>query len=283
MFERLGIAGVGLIGGSIALAARQRGLCRSVLGIGRRESSLQQARDLGVIDDYALTVGADLADVDLLVAAVPVDQIADLILQAAGVLPAHALVTDAGSTKARIVARVTAEWPTGDPVRFVGAHPLAGSEKSGVAAARADLLTGALCVVTPTVPTDSAASSRIQQFWRELGMRVRVMEPAAHDEVLARTSHLPHLAAAALASLLQPGDRDLSGTGLRDTTRIAAGDPDLWLAIVRENRAPIAAALRDLEHTLADLRAALSDPNPDDAAVHRLLAVGKKQRDALNA
>lgn len=276
MFERVAIAGVGLMGASLGLALRQRGLCQHVLGIGRDRARLEEAHQLGAIDEFAVGVGPELANVDLLVVCVAVDAIAPLILKALPLLPRHAIVTDAGSTKAEIVAAIERDAPG---ARFVGGHPLAGSEKRGAAAAIAGLYEGKRCVVTATDRTDPEALARVTAFWQSLGMTVLRLSPVEHDRVLARTSHLPHLAAAALAATLGAADRPFAATGFRDTTRVAGGDPGLWTAIFAQNRAALLDALAGLESQLAAYRQALT--HSDLSALEQLLTDGKRNRDAL--
>src|SRR5438270_9707301 len=186
--------GVGLIGGSIGLAARERRLAQRVLGVGRQRDSLERAHRLGAIDDWSLDPVAAVAQADLAVFCMPVDQIARQVLAAAAACAAGTLLTDAGSTKAAIVADVEGRLPAG--VAFVGSHPLAGSEKRGPDFADADLFEGRLTVVTRTARTDAPALERTITFWKSLGSRVQVMAPEDHDRAVAFTSHLPHLVAA---------------------------------------------------------------------------------------
>jgi prephenate dehydrogenase len=186
-------------------------------------------------------------------------------------------LTDAGSTKAEIVRCVETRLPQG--IAFIGSHPLAGSEKRGVEHADADLFQDRLTIVTPTPATPPSAVERISAFWRALGCRVRAMGPQEHDQALAVTSHLPHLLAAALAGILPPELQELSASGFRDTTRIAAGDPSLWTAIFAQNRLPVLNALKGLDDRLTRFREALASGNW--TAVADLLAQAKKVRDAL--
>jgi prephenate dehydrogenase len=187
------------------------------------------------------------------------------------------LLTDAGSTKGAIVRAVEGRLPTG--VSFVGSHPLAGSEKRGVEYADAELFQDRVTVVTPTEQTDPATLERTVAFWKALGSRVTIMEPDEHDRALALTSHLPHLLASALAGVLPAELRDLTATGFRDTTRIAAGDPSIWTGILLQNRAALLDALSGVHERLEEFKAALEAGNP--AAVDALLTRGKRNRDAL--
>ncbi|MGL4462727.1 MAG: prephenate dehydrogenase, partial [Planctomycetia bacterium] len=162
---------------------------------------------------------------------------------------------------------------------FVGSHPIAGSHKSGPAAGDPDLFRDRLCVVTPTERTEENVVERAIHFWRGFGMNVEQRTPEEHDRILGRTSHLPHLTAAALAGVVDPGDLPFAGGGFRDSTRIAAGDPDLWTPILLQNREAMLRALGDLQHRLNDFRSALAASNA--AALRKLLSDGKQRRDAL--
>ncbi len=277
--DTLTIVGVGLIGGSIGLAARQRGVAARVLGVGRRPETLEQARALGAIDETCLDLAPAVHRADLAVFCTPVDQIARQVLDTAPGCAPGTLLTDAGSTKAAIVRAVDERLPAG--VAFVGGHPLAGSEKRGPEHARADLFVGRVTVLTPTDATPPDAVARTQAFWEALGCRVRCLSPEAHDEALAWTSHLPHLLAATLAEILPAEWADLTASGFRDTTRIAAGDPALWRAILLQNRAPVLRALADFA---AELNPFIDALEADDSeTLDRLLTRAKKVRDALGS
>jgi cyclohexadieny/prephenate dehydrogenase len=275
----LTIVGVGLIGGSIGLAAKRRALAPVVLGTGRRVVTLERAKALGAIDDFTLDIPAAIHRADLAVFCTPVDQIAGQILSAAPGCNAGTLLTDAGSTKGAIVRALEGRLPDG--VNFVGSHPLAGSEKRGPEHADAGLFQGRLTIVTPTAHTDPDALEHTIAFWQALGARVRVMDPDEHDRALALTSHLPHLLAAAVASILPPELYDLTATGFRDTTRVAAGDPSIWTGIFVQNRAALLDQLNQLHDCLARFRTALE--TGDTAALDDLLTKAKKVRDALGS
>jgi prephenate dehydrogenase len=277
--QTLAVVGVGLIGGSIGLAARRRGLARHVLGVGRRPDVLEQARALGAIDEACLDMAAAVRRADVAVFCTPVDRIAEQVLAAAPGCAGGTLLTDAGSTKAAIVAAVEGRLPPG--VAFVGSHPLAGSEKRGPEFADANLFEGRVTVVTPTPRTARADLERTTRFWQALGSRVRVLSPQEHDLALAHTSHLPHLVASALAGQLPPGLFDLTATGFRDMTRVAAGDPSIWTAIFLHNRAAVIEALGELQDRLVQFKMALLAG--DRAALDALLTQGKKVRDALGS
>jgi prephenate dehydrogenase len=270
-FDTIAIIGVGLIGGSIGMAVKRRRLARRVLGVGRRLSSLRQARRLGAIDRGTTKLRQGVADAELTILCTPVDVIADQAIETAAWCPRQAILTDAGSTKSRIVARLESQLPDG--VSFVGGHPLAGSEKAGVAVARANLFEGRVCVVTETGKTAKAPLEAVESLWQALGARVIRMSPEAHDRALAYTSHLPHLAAAALSVLLPAQYKEVVASGFRDTTRIAASDPALWTAIFLENARPLLESLAGYEQVLRRFRKALES---QDAT--RLLQLWKESQ-----
>ena len=275
----LTIVGVGLIGGSIGLAAKKRGLARRVLGVGRNKDSLERAKNLGAIDAWFLDLIPAVHEAELVVFCTPVDQIADQVQAAAPACANGALLTDAGSTKGQIIKAIEGRLPAG--VVFVGSHPLAGSEKRGPEHAEADLFQDRLTVISPTARTDPAAIERIKSFWQALGSRVRLMSPEDHDRALALTSHLPHLVACALAGILPPELAELTASGFRDTTRIAAGDPGLWKAICEHNRDAILVALSLLTDHLDQFRHVLEAG--DWSQLDSLLIQSKKVRDALGS
>jgi prephenate dehydrogenase len=276
--DTLTIVGVGLIGGSIGLAAKQRGLARRVLGVGHRQSSLDQAVARGAVDEISLNHLEAVPRADVAVFCTPVDLIGEQILSAAPLCKPGTLVTDAGSTKAELVRTIEGRLPPN--IHFVGSHPLAGSEKRGSEHARGDLFEGKLTIVTQTAETDGGTLDRTVEFWQALGSQVVVMDPEAHDRALALTSHLPHLVASALVSILTPRASELTASGFRDTTRIAAGDASLWTGILLQNREPLLAALDRLDASLAQFRHALE--TLDRPTLNHLLTQAKRIRDALD-
>jgi len=278
-YDTVAIVGVGLIGGSIGLALRKRDLAKRVVGIGRRTVSLSKAESRGAVTESTTDLVKGVAQAELIVVCTPVSQIASDIERVAEACPEQAIVTDAGSTKSDIVAAVDNKLPRG--VRFVGSHPLAGSEKNGPDNATADLFEDRVVVVTPTRKSDPDDVARISEFWSALGAKVLQTSPADHDRALAGTSHLPHLVAAALAAATPEPDWALCATGWRDTTRIAAGDPELWRQILLSNQANTLKSLTRFEKTLKSLRAALE--RNDGPRLERLLADAKRTRDALGS
>ena len=276
----LTIVGVGLIGGSIGLAAQKRGVARRIVGVGRDAGKLEEARRLGAIHAATTNLAEGRGDADLVICCLPVNRIAEQIKQAARHCKPGAVLTDAGSTKRQVVHAVDADLPS--HVSFVGGHPLAGSEKRGAEHGHADLFVERWTVLTPTKRTrPDAAVNAVAAFWEALGARAYQLSPHEHDEALALTSHLPHLIAAALAGILPDELRDLTATGFRDTTRVAGGDPEVWTPIFQQNRAAVLAALDRLEDRLRGFRLALACD--DGVKIDQLLAQGRKVRDALGS
>lgn len=273
--ETVAIAGVGLIGGSIAAALKQRGFKGQVLGVGRNARRLKAARSAGLIDGFAEHVSELTAD--LWIFCTPVDRIVSGVLDVRGQPGRTTLITDAGSVKAEICEGVRGKLPKG--VEFIGSHPLAGSEQRGFEHADAELFAGRLCVLTPERSTSKDQLARLRSFWEYLGMRVIEMDAPAHDRALAETSHLPHLIASALAATLDDSNAHLAATGFADTTRIAAGDPDLWTGIFLQNAKGVGEALAKFSDQIAAFRDALN--RQDAEALHHLLLVAKTKRDNL--
>jgi prephenate dehydrogenase len=262
---------VGLLGGSIGLALRERGLARHVIGIGRNPRTLATAVSLGAVEESTTDLAVGVAEAELVIVCTPVETIADHVRKIAAAAPT-ALITDVGSTKEQIVAEAAA-------ARFIGSHPLAGSEKSGVEHARADLFAGRIVIVTPTATSPEDDLAALTEFWQSLDARVVTMTPAEHDAALAHTSHLPHLIASILAAATPESLLPLVATGWLDTTRIAAGDVELWRQIFAANRDHSLRALDDFAKVLAQARAALE--KTDYEALAALLAQGKRVRDAV--
>ncbi|MFQ5683371.1 MAG: prephenate dehydrogenase [Candidatus Binatia bacterium] len=258
MFRRMLVAGVGLIGGSMALAARKQRLVKEIIGYGRGKNNLRLAQREGIIDRYFLRA-SDVPDgVDLLVLATPVEATVPL---AASLLPAlypGCIITDVGSVKAKIVREMERLVQSRFP--FVGTHPIAGSEQWGAHASAADLFPGQRCILTPTRRTDPDALEKIACFWRRIGARVEVMDPRIHDRVLSVVSHLPHVLAYALVNTLGRSKvdsvnlKDYCGGGFKDLTRIASSRPELWRDICLLNREAIGKSLGDCIKQLERLK-----------------------------
>jgi prephenate dehydrogenase len=279
-FRSVTIVGVGLIGGSIGLALRARGLADKVIGVGSRASTLEAAKKLAAITDIAPDLPAAVAEADFVVVCAPVDHIVESVKKLAPHCRPGTLVTDAGSTKLDIVTALARagqkSWPAS--VAFIGSHPLAGNEKKGPQHASADLFADRVVVITPTSDTRGEDLARLSDFWTALGAQVVHMPADEHDRALAATSHLPHLVASALAAATPAKHLALTAGGWQDTTRIAAGDPTLWRQILLTNRANVLASLDDLTARLTAWRTALEAG--DATELERLLSEGKRIRDA---
>ncbi len=278
LFERAAIVGVGLIGGSLALAARAAGLIGEAVGIGRSAANLNTARRRGIVDRTARD-GASIGCVDLVVLAVPVRSTAPLAATLLPYLAPGTVVTDVGSVKGEVVDALEALLPRDRP--FVGAHPIAGNERSGAAAAQPDLFVGSRCVLTPTPRTDRAALARVRALWEGVGARVEEMTPEAHDRALAWTSHVVHALAYALVRAIDgadPGLAALAAPSLRDATRVAASPAELWRVIFLANAEAVTGAIARVGGELERLRAAIAAGEP--AALQALLdaAVAAKRR-----
>ncbi len=273
------IVGVGLIGGSIGMALRQRNLAGRVVGIGRRQVSLRIARRVGAVNNTTVDLAKGVADADLVVVCTPVGRIVEDVRAVAEHAPEGTLITDVGSTKREIVDALDADLPRG--CRFLGGHPLAGRESGGATNADAELFEGRVALVTPTANTTGEDYDQIESFWEALGSVVVKMTPEQHDQSLGLTSHLPHLAAAALAATVPEQLFRISGTGLRDTTRLASGDPALWLEIIEQNRDNLLSALEQYGRQLAAMHGAIRDG--DRSRLAKLLSLAKKNRDALGS
>jgi prephenate dehydrogenase len=259
LFERVTIAGVGLIGGSLALAARAAGLIGEVVGYGRTEANLLVAQRRGIVDRYSRDIVEAARDTDLLLLAVPVNAMAAVVRACAPVLPAGAVVSDVGSVKARVVEEVEAVLPPA--VSFVGAHPIAGTEHSGAAAAFAELFRGSRCIITRGRRADAAAVARVRALWEGVGMRVDEMDPARHDAILAWVSHLPHAVAfSAVNALLDtdPALEQFAGPSFRDLTRVAASSVEMWSDIFSANAAQVDMAIVKFVAVLEALRRAIT-------------------------
>jgi prephenate dehydrogenase len=275
--ETLTIVGVGLIGGSIGLAAKKRGVAERIVGVGRQRLSMDRAKALGAIDEAVLDLAEGVREAQIVVFCTPVDLIADQVIAAAPACKPGALLTDAGSTKSMIVDSVDSQIPS--EVSFVGSHPLTGSEKQGPEHASPDLFQDRFTIVTQSGRTNLDALGDVIEFWTALGSFISIMDPVEHDKILGTTSHLPHLVAAALVRSLPFEFREFAASGFRDTTRVASGDPALWTAIFRQNRNWILNAVDRLASKLDEFYAALE--TQDWSRIADLLAKAKKVRDAL--
>jgi len=280
MVEQLSILAPGLLGGSVAKAARHRGLARRIVLWSRRPENRLQLRTQPWCDEVRDTLEEAVRGASLVVLAAPVEVIITLAQAIGPRLAAGTLVTDVGSVKGEIARLAHAAMPPG--VHFVGAHPMAGSEKSGWRHATESLFERRTCFVTPGPATDAAALEAVVRFWQELGAEVTTIDPDAHDEIVAHISHLPQVIAAGLCHFLaqkNPAWRNFAGGGLRDTTRIGAGDPTMWIEILRQNREEVLRALRQYEDELHTFQTALA--NRDFSELRARLERGKAYRDGF--
>ncbi|BCX81568.1 prephenate dehydrogenase [Methylomarinovum caldicuralii] len=280
MIERLCIIGIGLIGGSVALAARAQGLCREIVAADREEEALRQAEKRGIIDRGYRDIGKAAEEADAVVIATPVGRMAAVFEALKPVWSPRAFYTDVGSTKASVVQAVESVFGR-VPENFVPAHPISGRELSGVAAALPDLFAGKKVILTPLPHTDVHVLERVRAFWQGLGAEVHDMSVAHHDHVLAATSHLPHVIAYCLTHLLGRKDEkdeifQYAAGGFRDFSRIAGSCPVMWADICLANRDEILKLLRQFEGELQRFDELLS--RGDRQAIHDYFAEARAAR-----
>ena len=281
-FRKVVIFGVGLIGGSFALGLKAAGQVEEVVGFGRSLGSLTQALELGLIDRVGANPQQDVADADLVLLATPVGQMADIMSRIAPYLGARTLVTDGGSTKCDVVSAARTHFA--DKIaQFVPAHPIAGAENSGAAAARADLYREKKVVLTPLAENRVLDVARVRSAWEWCGAQVHELEPEAHDRVFAAVSHLPHLLSFALVHDLAVRENSeqffaFAASGFRDFTRIAASHPEMWRDICLANRSALLEELDRYRVQLDELRAALAEA--DGAALEQVFSVARQARRA---
>ncbi|MBT8149739.1 MAG: prephenate dehydrogenase/arogenate dehydrogenase family protein [Pseudomonadales bacterium] len=282
IFNKLLILGVGLIGGSLALAAKHAGVVSEVRGWSRRQVTLQRALELGVVDSVEHDLQRALQDVDCVVVATPSQFAAKLLVDVVARVPKQVVITDVASVKGNLAAALRDAYKT-MPANVVLGHPIAGSEKSGVEAARASLFDGQRVILTPDPHTAADALQAIESLWRACGASVHEMSTDAHDRVFGMTSHLPHVLAYALVDFLaaQPAHEqifDYSGAGFRDFTRIAGSDPRMWQEIVQANKEALLIAIEGYENKLAEIKAAMQHDRGDE--LQTLFDRAKAARDA---
>ncbi len=282
LFRKVTLVGVGLLGGSLGLALRQRQLAAVVTGCVRRAASLDECLRAGAVDEATLDVQSAVRDADLVILCTPIGQMAELAARFAPALRAGSVVTDVGSAKGSVV-RAVEPLVAATGGRFIGSHPMAGTEKTGVRSARADLYQGAVCVITPTSGSDPEARERIESLWRALGCRILVVSPEHHDDLVSRSSHLVQVVAAQLVnSVLSPArpaeQALLCAGGFRDATRTASGSPEMWRDIALANRESLCRALDELTGALHATRALVQAGDPQ--ALSAFFAQAKQRRDA---
>lgn len=279
-FDTVTIVGTGLIGGSIGLGLKKRRLAKHIIGVGRQESTINLALKIKAIDEGAIDFKKALNEADIVILATSVDTILKLAKKAIPLMKKSAILTDVGSTKNYIVSEIDKEINEkhhGNNINFVGAHPLAGSEQRGIDAAKADLFENSICVLTPSKTTSKSCITKVSKMWKALGAEICILQPLEHDEIVASVSHLPHFVAAGLTCMINKKYWKFAASGLRDTTRVASGDPKLWLNICKQNRAKIIEALkrfsREINSTLNDLE------KENDKSILKKLTDAKNMRD----
>lgn len=252
LFNKITIIGVGLIGGSIGLALKKRKLTQEVVGLCRRKSSQKKAEKFKAVDRASLDFKTALKDADLVIVAVPVLQIVEIAIAASRFMKKGAIIIDVGSVKGKIVKAV--EKRIRKDIHFIGAHPLAGSEKSGVVNAKDNLFENSICIIAKTNKTDTVALNKIRKFWQALGARAVILSPKEHDRIAAQISHLPHLLAMSLCLSVDKKSLKFASSGFKDTTRIAASLAELWSDIFLFNKEALLNSVNKLEDNLRKLK-----------------------------
>ena len=285
-FKQVAIIGVGLIGGSLGMILRRQNMAATVVGIGRRTENLKTAVEMGAIDRYVSDPREGVAAADFVLLATPVDTYERHLTDWASCLKPGTIVSDVGSVKGELVMRTESLMPPG--VQFVGAHPIAGKEKTGVAAGSETLFAGARCILTPTAQTDPVALEKVRALWEAAGSIVLDMDPLLHDKILGAVSHLPHVAAfalmTALADVRDHGVPELdlaghSGGGLRDTTRIAASSPEMWRDIFLWNRENLLQLIETYQRHLGEFKRLIAAG--DAAGIEKQLEIANHEREQL--
>ena len=258
-FKQITILGIGLIGASLALSCRQRKLAGTLVGFGRNAANLKKAQERGIIDSGSTDLKTAVTGSDLIVLCTPVGVLAERVREMIPFLQDGCIITDAGSVKGPLVEEIDALVPK--TIYYVGAHPIAGGEQSGLEVAREDLLTGAKCIITPTADTQAEALERVTEFWAEVGMQTLTMDAHEHDTVFGALSHLPHVVAYALMNTVanvkttSHGDiLSMSGGGLKDITRIASSDPVMWRDICLKNKLPVVTLINQFQSALENIK-----------------------------
>jgi prephenate dehydrogenase len=281
-FQKVTLIGVGLLGGSLGLALKKRRLAGKVVGFVRRRASVAECRRYRAVDLATQDLLEAVGEADCVILCTPLAQMVPLVDQMLPALKRGAVVTDVGSVKAGVVKDLERRVSKAG-AHFIGSHPMAGAEKTGVAAARADLFVNAACVVTPTAKSNRIALGKVEGLWKSVGGRVLRLSPEVHDALVSRSSHLPHITAAALANLVLKAPEPehqaaLCANGFRDTTRIASGSPEMWRDIALANRRNLAGALEMFIGDLRKFQRALK--KADAKAIAKFLEQAKQRRDS---
>lgn len=281
LFNKLTIIGVGLIGGSLARALKAKKLCAEITGFGRAETNLKKAVELGVIDNYSLNIKTAVADADVVVLATPLTTVEPLLKEVSAALKPEAIVTDVGSAKSSVVDAAMNTLGETLPF-FVPGHPIAGREKSGVQASLAELFENHIVILTPLPETKIHALSLVTQMWESVGANVINLKVEHHDQVLAATSHLPHMLAYALVDCLAAmQERDeifqFAAGGFADFSRIASSNPEMWHDVCFSNRESLLKVLESFDSHLSEIKAAISEGDSD--TLLKIFSRAKKTRD----
>jgi len=275
--RNISVIGLGLLGGSIALAARQRLPGVQVIGYSHRASTRAKARDLGAATEIVDDLAAAVRTADLVILATPIFTFERYFTEISALIPAGCIVTDVGSTK--LMPHQWAERRLDNRAHYVGSHPVAGSEQRGVEFARDDLFYQARCVLTATQTTDRTAVKSLKTFWSALGCSIQVMDPVEHDRIFANISHLPHVLAAGLVNASDGDDMKFAGKGFLDSTRIASGPATLWTDVLMANSENIADGVDRIVAELLKLQTAIRGNTREE--IERLLAAAQEKRAAL--
>lgn len=284
-WQKITLVGVGLLGGSLGLAIKQRRLAGRVEGFVRRESSVVECRQLGVVDQAHLDLERAVAGADLVIFCTPIAQMRQLAEKVLPVVKPGTIVTDVGSVKGSVVQELEPLFDRAG-AHFLGSHPMAGAEKTGAAAARADLFVNAVCVLTPTPNSRPDVVKQLEEFWTALGAIPLRLTPEIHDDLVSRSSHLPHVVAAELANyVLSPAHPKeqamVCANGFRDTTRIASSSPEMWRDICLANRKNLSRVLGVFTEYLQEFRLALE--SGDQKAIEEFFVKARQRRDAWRA
>jgi prephenate dehydrogenase len=279
-FDKITVLGVGLIGASFALAMRKEGLCGHIAGSGRNEHTLRKARELGIIDSYDLDPAVACTDSELILLSTPVGIFPELVKKCAASFRKGAIITDVGSVKGRLVHEIEGLLPA--HVRYIGGHPIAGSDRSGIDSSNAGLFRNAICIVTPTQKSDAGALKVVSEIWESLGSKVITMDPETHDRIYGAVSHLPHVIAYLLMNTVYDIDAsylEFSGQGFKDTTRIASSSPEMWRDICLFNRENLVGMLSLFQKNLELFSRYLTAS--DSVSIEREFGKARKLRDGI--
>ncbi|MFH1458656.1 MAG: prephenate dehydrogenase [Candidatus Omnitrophota bacterium] len=273
LFNKVAIVGTGLIGGSIALAIRNKHLANEVIGVSRRNKNIRHAKKIGAIDRGSRDLNI-IRDADLIILATPVEVIIRQARKISKIVRKDCLITDVGSTKVKIVKTLSRIFPG-----FIGSHPLAGSERTSIVQAHQHMFEKSLCILTPTARTSSSALNKIKILWQRLGARTVLMTADNHDRILSFISHLPHVAAFSLMGIIPKEYLRFAASGLKDTTRIACSDSELWAQVLLSNRRNMLESIQSFEVQLSRIKSAIRNKNKKSLKI--ILEKARKRRSIL--